>query len=80
MCKHSGKSIDHLLLHCEVAIEVWNMVFQMFGVTWMMSGRIKEYLESWRGQRANCTVMHIWKTGSSVCNVVLMERKECMEF
>jgi hypothetical protein len=26
MCKHSGESIDHLLLHCDVAIELWNMV------------------------------------------------------
>ena len=33
MCKKSGESIDHLLLHCEVAIEVWNMVCQLFDVT-----------------------------------------------
>jgi hypothetical protein len=31
MCK-SGESIDHLLLHCEVALEVWNMICQLFGV------------------------------------------------
>jgi hypothetical protein len=48
MCKHSGELIDYLLLHCEVAMELWNMVFQLFGVTWVMSGRMKECLESWR--------------------------------
>ena len=26
MCRHNGESIDPLLLHCEVAIEVWSMV------------------------------------------------------
>jgi hypothetical protein len=26
MCKKSGESIDHVLLHCEVASKVWNMV------------------------------------------------------
>ena len=26
MCKKNGGSIVHLLLHCEVALEVWNMV------------------------------------------------------
>jgi hypothetical protein len=26
MCKKSGESIDHLLLQCEVALEVWNMI------------------------------------------------------
>ena len=33
MCKNSGESIDHLLLHCKVAIDVWKMVFSLFGVT-----------------------------------------------
>ena len=47
MCKKSGESIDHLLLHCEVAIEVWNMVCQQFGVMWVMLGRLKEFLRSW---------------------------------
>jgi hypothetical protein len=51
MCKHNGKSIDHLLLHYEVAMEVWSMVFQLFGVTWMMPGRMKDCLGSWRGQK-----------------------------
>jgi hypothetical protein len=35
MCKHFGESIDHLLLHCEVAYEVWthwNVFFQLLGV------------------------------------------------
>ena len=34
MCKKSGESIDHLLLHCGVALEVWNMVCLLFGVMW----------------------------------------------
>jgi hypothetical protein len=24
MCKHSGKSVNHLLLHCEVAQALWS--------------------------------------------------------
>jgi hypothetical protein len=46
ICKKSGESIDHLLLHCEVAIEVWNMVFQLFGVMWVMPGRLNDCLGS----------------------------------
>jgi hypothetical protein len=61
MCKHNEESIDHLLLHCEVAIEVWNMVLQLFGVTWVMLGRMKERLGSWRGQRGNRTILQIWR-------------------
>jgi hypothetical protein len=29
VCKHCGESIDHLLLHCEVATELWNVFFQL---------------------------------------------------
>ena len=61
MRKHNGGSIDHLLLHCKVAIEVWSMVLQLFDVTWVMLGRMKDCLGSWRGQRGNCTVLQIWR-------------------
>uniref|UniRef100_A0A2N9IY74 Reverse transcriptase domain-containing protein n=1 Tax=Fagus sylvatica TaxID=28930 RepID=A0A2N9IY74_FAGSY len=37
MCKCSGETVDHLLLHCSVANELWGFVFQMFGVDWIMS-------------------------------------------
>jgi hypothetical protein len=61
MCKKSGESIDHLLLHCEVAIEVWNLVCQLFGVMWVMPGRLKECLGSWREQKGNSMVIQIWR-------------------
>ena len=77
MCNQNGESIDHLLLYCEVIIELWNMVCQMFGVMWVMPGRMKDCLGSWRGQRGNYA--HL-ENGSSMCNVVFMERKECIEF
>ena len=60
-CKKSGESIDHLLFHCEIASEVWNMVCQLFGVTWVMLGRLKDCLGSWRVQKGNSTVIQIWR-------------------
>jgi hypothetical protein len=36
MCKKNGESVDHLLLHCEVAAWLWNYVFTLFGVEWVM--------------------------------------------
>jgi hypothetical protein len=61
MCKKSEESIDHLLLHCEVATEVWNMIFQLFGVMWVMSGQLKDCLGSWQGQKGNSIVIQIWR-------------------
>jgi hypothetical protein len=36
MCKKYGESIDHLLIHCEVATEFCNALLQLFGVAWVM--------------------------------------------
>jgi hypothetical protein len=36
MCKADGESVDHLLLHCSYAKELWDLVFAMFGVHWVM--------------------------------------------
>lgn len=36
MCNKSGETPDHLLLHSDVARDLWIMVFQMFGVEWIM--------------------------------------------
>jgi hypothetical protein len=49
MCKRSEESIDHLLLHCEVARELWVSMFRLFGVEWVMHRRIIELLASSRG-------------------------------
>jgi hypothetical protein len=47
LCKKSGKSIDHLLLHCEVAQALWSYVLTLFGVEWVMPSTVLELLNSW---------------------------------
>lgn len=32
MCKRTGETVDHILLHCDVARELWLFVFSLFGV------------------------------------------------
>jgi hypothetical protein len=53
MCKRSGESINHLLLHCEVASTLWSVLFTLFGVKWVMNGRVLDLLACWKGQRGN---------------------------
>jgi hypothetical protein len=47
MCKKSGESIDHLLIHCEVARELWSYILNLFGVEWVMPRRVIDLLNSW---------------------------------
>ena len=34
MCHCSGETVDHLLIHCSMAFELWSFIFRMFGVQW----------------------------------------------
>ena len=49
MCKWNGEAIDHLLLHCPIARELWNIVCSLFEVHWvMLHGVVEvELLASW---------------------------------
>jgi hypothetical protein len=47
MCKKSEESIDHLLLHCDVARELWSYFLTLFGVEWGMPRRVLDLLNSW---------------------------------
>ena len=50
MCKCNGESVDHLLLHCLVAMDMWAMVFSLFGVSWVMPQFIVGLLACWQGR------------------------------
>ena len=50
MCKRSGESMDHLLLHCLIAYELWSMVFCLFVIHWVMPYKVIELLASWQGK------------------------------
>jgi hypothetical protein len=47
MCKKNGESIDHLLLHCKVAHDLWSYILILFGVEWVMQRTVLELLTSW---------------------------------
>lgn len=50
MCKRCGESMDHLLLHCLIAYELWSMVFCLFVIHWVMPYKVIELLASWQGK------------------------------
>jgi len=46
ICNKSGESIDHLLIHCEVARELWSSILNLFGVNWVIPRRMSDLLVS----------------------------------
>jgi hypothetical protein len=59
MCKQSGESINHLLLHCEVAQALWSVVLTLFYFTWVMFGGVADLLMCWRGQLGNISAKEV---------------------
>ena len=49
LCKNSGESPNHLLLHCVVAQSLWSIMFCLFGVFWVMPYRVVDLMTSWMG-------------------------------
>jgi hypothetical protein len=50
MCKVDGESMDHLVLHCAMARDLWDMVFSLFRIQWAMPRRVVDLLACWQGR------------------------------
>jgi hypothetical protein len=53
LCKRDGESVDHVLLHCDVAFALWNNIFSRFGISWVMPRSVLDLVACW------------WKSGRS---------------
>jgi hypothetical protein len=60
MCKRNGESVDHFLLHCNVAYAIWSVLFNRFGMSWVMPRRVIGLNDCWWSSgRPRSTAM--WK-------------------
>ena len=60
MYKCNGKSVDHLLLRCPIASDLWSMVLGLFGVYWVMPKSVVELLACWQGRFGRHWNGHVW--------------------
>jgi hypothetical protein len=61
MCKASGESVEHLLLHCPYAKEMWDMVFALFGIQWVMPRGVLALFECWQGNFGDHQNIVVWR-------------------
>jgi hypothetical protein len=47
MCRSNGETVDHLLLHCPAAYELWIFIFRLFHTQWVMPQRVLDLLFGW---------------------------------
>lgn len=36
MCRCNGETVDHLLIHCSAAFDLWCYIFWVFGIQWVL--------------------------------------------
>ena len=39
--------MDHLLIHCKMAFELWSFIFGMFGIQWVLPKMVLDSLCEW---------------------------------
>ena len=49
LCLGHEESIDNLLLHYETIRVLWELIFVLFGVSWVLSLSVKDILLGWHG-------------------------------
>ena len=87
LCEMEGESVDHLLLHCVAARDLWNAFFARFGLCWVMPRSVKEVLASWwtvgRSSSAvvwkmapHCILWCIWRERNNRCFEDLSRTRE----
>ena len=59
MCLSSGDMVDHFLIHCDVAYDLWSLVFRTFGIRWVLPRYVADLLFGWRNWFGRQT-LEIW--------------------
>ena len=44
MCRCSGETVDHFLIHCGEAYQPWSFIFRSFGVSLVLLERVIDLL------------------------------------
>ena len=78
MCKRDEGTVDRLLLHCPVAIELWGLVFAL-GVKWVMTRKVVDLLACWQGRFGCHQSCDIWRFIPHCLMGVHLVEKKCEE-
>ena len=63
LCKEDSESIDHLLMHCKVAGDLWKKLFREAGFLWVFPERCNSFLvEEVFGFGTNKMARALWKS------------------
>ena len=65
LCQEAEELVDHLLLHCSKTRVLWELLFSLFGVNWIISGSVRDMLLGWKGTFVGKRRKKVWQTAPS---------------
>lgn len=75
MCYHEAELVNHLLIHCHFAWEIWCGVARDFGSTFVAATNLRDLLFGWRSSALNAFGKKIWRlVPAAMCWVIWLER------
>ena len=60
-CCEEEDSIDHILIQCSRAKVLWELVFALFVVTWVLPFSVRDTLSGWCGFNLGKKRRKVWK-------------------
>ena len=63
LCQLHEESMDHLLIHCEKNRVLWELLFALFTMSWVLPWLVRETLLDWYGSFVGKKRKKIWSVG-----------------
>ena len=61
-CLEEEETIDHILIHCVKTRVLWNFLFSLFGVLWVLSFSVGDMLLGWHSSFVGKRRKNVWRT------------------
>ncbi|RVW23965.1 hypothetical protein CK203_092088 [Vitis vinifera] len=75
LCCAEKETINHILVHCSKAKVLWDLVFSLFGVNWVLPFTVKDTLLGWCASFKDKKHRKVWRT-APLCLFWRLGRKE----
>ena len=62
LCRVEEESIDHILIHCTKARVLWELLFALFGVMWVLLYSVRDTLLGWHVTFMGKKCRKVWMT------------------
>ncbi|RVW62551.1 putative ribonuclease H protein [Vitis vinifera] len=80
LCLENEETIEHLLLHCSRTRVLWDLLFTILGVSWVLPCSVKETLLSWHGSFVGKKRKKMWRAAPLHIFWTVWKARNCLAF